>query len=313
MHRHDESPLRAKVAADVEQPDKIAFGLTGRQLVIVTITALLIYTAWTAVATTVHPVVFAAVALPVAGVGFVLAVGRRDGVSLDAWLGSAIRHRRRPHRLVPAEGEITPAPPWVATTAGAGNRIPVPAPLRLPAKGITGDGLIDLASDGTTGLAAASTVAFGLRTPGEQNALVAGFARWLHSLDGPAQILVRAQRVDLTGLAMRLDEQAPGLAHPALEAAARSHADFLAALAAERELLHRQVLVAVRSTRGPGHTAHRAAEAVRALSACEVTARVLDGPDTTAALAGCLDPSDTGLPPTLRPPAVHSTEGDGFA
>lgn len=313
MRRNEEAPLRAKVAADVEQPDKIVFGLTGRQLVIVTVTALLIYTAWTAVATTVHPLVFAAAALPVAGVGFVLAVGRRDGVSLDAWLYSAIRHRRSPHRLVPADSEIVSAPAWVTTTLGPGNRIPVPAPLRLPAKGITGDGLIDLASDGTTGLVAASTVAFGLRTPGEQNALVAGFARWLHSLDGPAQIVVRAQRVDLTGLAMRIDEQAPALAHPALEAAARAHADFLAALATERELLHRQVLVAVRSTRGPGHTAHRAAEAVRALSACEVTARVLDGPDTATALAACLDPSATGPPPTGLPPAAHSAEGDGFA
>jgi hypothetical protein len=51
-------------------------------------------------------------------------------------------------------------------------------------------------------------VAFGLRTPAEQNGLVAGFARWLHSLDGPAQILVRAQRVDLAHLADRLNVQA---------------------------------------------------------------------------------------------------------
>src|SRR5512142_3133263 len=315
MRRDNEPPLRAKVAADVEQPDKIVFGLTGRQLVILTVTALLIYTAWTAVATTVHPLAFAAAALPVAGVGFVLAVGRRDGASLDAWLLSAIRHRRSPHRLVPADGPITAAPAWVQTTVGPGNRIPVPAPLRLPANGITDGGLVDLAADGTTGLVAASTVAFGLRTAGEQNALVAGFARWLHSLDGPAQIVIRAQRVDLTHLAQRIDEHAPGLAHPALEAAARAHADFLAALATERELLHRQVLVAVRSTRGPGHTAHRAAEAVRALSACEVTARVLDGPDATAALAGCLDPAAPGSPPALHPalPAADGLDGGVFA
>jgi hypothetical protein len=135
----------------------------------------------------------------------------------------------------------------VSNTAGPGGRLPLPAPLRLPAMGITDDGLIDLGPDGTTALLAASTVAFGLRTPGEQNGLVAGFARWLHSLDGPAQILVRAQRVDLTEAADRILAQAPGLPDPALEAAARAHAAFLDTLAAERDLLHRQVTVAVRS------------------------------------------------------------------
>ena len=189
--RTDEAPLRARIPGDLERPDRLAFGLTGRQLVILAVTGLILYSAWTAVATVVHPVVFLALAIPVAAAAFLLAVVRRDGISLDAWVLAALRHRRSPHRLVPAEGPITPAPPWVATTAGAGDRIPLPAPLRLPAKGITDDGLVDLGADGSTGLVAASTVAFGLRTAAEQNGLVAGFARWLHSLDGPAQIVVR--------------------------------------------------------------------------------------------------------------------------
>jgi hypothetical protein len=148
---------------------------------------------------------------------------------------------------------------------------------------------------------AASTVAFGLRPPAEQNGLVAGFARWLHSLDGPAQILVRAQRVDLTHLGDRLVSRAPSLPHPALEDAARSHAEFLDELAAHRELLHRHVTVAVRSTRSPGNTAHQAAETVRALSGCEVTARILDPLDAAATLAGALNPSAESSPPPGRP------------
>ncbi|MBT8226247.1 MAG: PrgI family protein [Dactylosporangium sp.] len=291
MRPTPEAPLRAKVPANVERKDRVLFGLSGHQLAIVTVTGLLIYTAWTALAALVHPLVFAVAALPVAGVGFILAVGRRDGLSLDTWIWAAVRHRRSPHRLVPATEPIIPAPSWVATTTGPGDRLPLPAPLRLPATAITGDGLIDLGGEGTTALVSASTVAFGLRTPGEQNALVAGFARWLQSLDAPTQILVRAQPVDLTALAWRIGEQAPSLPHPALEAAARSHAEFLVALAAERELLRRQVTVAVRSPRGAGHSMHRAAEAVRALSACEVTARVLDPAGTTAVLAGCLNPA----------------------
>ncbi|MFI1989707.1 PrgI family protein [Actinoplanes sp. NPDC020271] len=287
----DEPPMRARIPADVDREDRVAFGMTWHQLVILTITGLLLYAAWTAVATLIPPLLFLVLAVPIAGAAFFLAVGRRDGISLDRWLLHALRHRRAPHRLVPADGPIRPAPAWVATTAGPGDRLALPAPLQLPARGITDDGLIDLGPDGTTGLVSASTVAFGLRTAAEQNGLVAAFARWLHSLDGPTQIHVRAQRVDLTHLADRLRADAPGLPHPALEEAARAHAAFLDDLAARRELLHRQVTVAVRSTRSPGNTVHQAAETVRALSGCEVSARELGPEDTASMLAGALNPS----------------------
>lgn len=289
--RDSEAPMRARPPADVEKKDAILFGFTFRQVVILTVAALIIYAAWTALAKVVHPLVFLIAAIPVAGFAFVLAVGRRDGISLDAWLAHAIRHRRTPHQLVPTDGPITPAPAWVSTTGGQGDKLPLPAPLRLPAKGITADGLVDLGPDGTTALVSASTVAFGLRTPGEQNGLVAGFGRWLNSLDAPVQILVRAERVDLTTVADRIADLAPSLPHPALEQAALSHVAFLDDLAAQRELLHRQVTIAVRDRRGPGHTLHRAAEAVRALRACEVDAAVLDGYAAAATLAASLDPT----------------------
>ena len=76
-------------------------------------------------------------------------------------------------------------------------------------------------------VAAASTVNFALRTPAEQHALTAAFGRWLNSLRGPVQILIRAQRVDLSAMAAALREAAPALPHPALEAAALDHAGFL--------------------------------------------------------------------------------------
>lgn len=305
--RDDEAPLRARVPADVERADRVAFGLTGRQLVILAITGLVLYAAWTAVARVVHPLVFLGCALPIVGAAFFLAVGRRDGIGLDVWLLAALRHRRSPRQLVPADAPIAPPPAWVSTTRGPGDRLPLPAPLRLPAKGITPEGLVDLGGDGTTGLVTASTVAFGLRTAAEQNGLVAGFARWLHSLDGPAQILVHARRVDLSHLADRILTQAPGLPHPALEDAARSHAAFLDDLATRRELLHRHVTVAVRSTRGPGHTALQAAETVRALSGCEVAATVLGPADAATTLADALDPSSS-MPAGLAR-AVPDLEG----
>ncbi len=89
--RSEEAPLRARVPADIERADRIAFGMSGRQLVILAVAGLLLYAAWTAVATLVHPVVFLAGAMPVAAGAFLLAVGRRDGISLDAWVLAALR------------------------------------------------------------------------------------------------------------------------------------------------------------------------------------------------------------------------------
>ena len=289
--RPDEAPLRARVPADIDRPDTIAFGMSWRQLVILAVTGLVLYAAWTALSAVVPVLYFIAAAIPVGGAVFFLAAGRRDGISLDRWLLAALRHHRTPHHLVPAEEPMHPAPAWVATTAGPGDRLPLPAPLRLPATRITEHGLIDLGPDGTTALVDASTVAFGLRTTQEQNSLVGGFARWLHSLDGPAQIVVRAHRVDLTYLAQRITDHAPELPHPALERAALAHAEFLTDLAAGHELLHRQVTVAVRSTHSPAHTLHRAADTVRGLSACEVTASVLDPARVAATLAASIDPT----------------------
>jgi PrgI family protein len=286
MTRTPEEPFAAKVHADVERPDTVLFGLTGRQVLILAAAALLLWTGWTLIGHA-APVAFLAAALPVAGLAFVVAVSRRDGQSLDRWLVAAIRHTRRPRRLVPAEAGVAAPPRWITTR---GPRLPLPAPLRLPARGITPDGLIDLGSHGTVGLVDCTTVNFGLRSPSEQTGLIGAFARWLNSLDGPVQVLLRAGRVDLSSLADRIEAAAPALPHPRLEAAARAHVVFLDQLASDRELLHRQVTVAVRDTRSSAHTAHRAAEAARALVACDIRTHVLDGHQAAAALADCLTP-----------------------
>jgi hypothetical protein len=150
---------------------------------------------------------------------------------------------------------------------------------------------VDLGPQGHTVLVDCATVNFTLRSPAEQNGLAAGFGRWLNSLGGPAQILITAQRVDLTGYATRLHEQAAWLPDAALEDAAHAHAEFLTELAAHRELLHRRVTLAVRDRCGATGARHRAGEAAQALSGCEVTARVLDAAETVATLSAHLDPA----------------------
>jgi hypothetical protein len=293
MNRHDDTPpMRARIPADVDRPDSIAFNMTARQLLILAAAGLVLYAGWQTLLPLVAPLILLVVSIPLAAGAFTVAVGRRDGTSLDRWLLAALRHRRSPHQLVPAgHGKLIKAPGWVATNAGAGDRLMLPAPLRLPAKGVTAEGTVDLGPDGHTALVDCSTVNFTLRSPAEQNGLAAGFGRWLNSLDGPAQILITAQPVDLTSYATRLHEQAAWLPDPALEDAAHAHAEFLTELASHRELLHRRVTLAVRDRRSPTHARHRAGETAQALSGCEVTARVLDAAATVTTLAAHLDPA----------------------
>lgn len=283
----DEQPFRARVSADVERPDRILGRLTARQVTLLAAVAMVLWVGYVLTGRLVPPLVYLGAAAVIGAGACGIVLGRRDGLGLDAWLAAALRHHRQPHRLVPADGPVTPPPAWIATT---GPVRPLPASLRLPAHGVDPAGLVDLGGDGTVALVRAATINFALRTPGEQTGLVAGFARWLNSLDTPTQILIRAHRVDLGTLADRILERAPALEHPALEQAARDHAAFLDQLADDHELLQRQILIAVRDPRSPTHAARAAVEATAALSGCEVTAEALDGPGASAALAGCLDP-----------------------
>ncbi|MFI7449606.1 PrgI family protein [Nonomuraea sp. NPDC049714] len=286
-----------RIPADVEQDDRIVGRFTARQVTILGGTAALVYGAYLVAGEHIGLLVFAAGALPVATAGLLLAIGRRDGVPLDRYLLAALRHLVSPKALTSSAEQAPGAPAWVAARSGAR-----PAPLRLPARGVIGDGLIDLGPDGVAAVAEVSTVSFALRTPEEQDALVATFGRWLNSLSGPAQILLRAQRVDLAPTIGQLMEGAGGLAHPALRAAAHEHAEFLADLSARHDLLRRQVLLVVREPSSGGQDAaaaralRRVEEATRLLSACGVMVRLLNAEAAGVVLASCFDPAAPPLP-----------------
>ena len=297
---------RVRIPADVERPDKLLAGLTARQLAILGTTAVVL---WAGYATTRHLVpaaVYGVAAVPIGAAAAFLALGRFEGVAADRWLSFAWRHHRAPRRLVPAPDGI-PAPPAHLNADVIGvDPGPQPAPLRLPVNGVDSDGLVDLGPDGWAVVCRASAVTFSLRTPSEQEALVAGFARWLNALDQPAQILVRAEPVDLRPAIDALLDAAPGLPHPALEAAARDHAAFLADLGRRRDLLRREVLVVLRQPAGnnPSTTAarsaagdgaarllRRASEAAAALAAAGVTLVALDAAEAARGLTRALDPA----------------------
>jgi hypothetical protein len=282
---------------------------------------------------------FLIVAVPVGALAVLLALGQRDGVSLDRLLVAAIAQRIQPRHRVAAPEGVRPAPAWLTTRVAspAVGEHPVPqispAPLRLPAQSVTEAGVVDLGSDGFALIAVCSTVNFALRTAAEQEALVGAFGRYLHSVNGPIQIIVRAERLDLTDQITELRQAAGGLPHPALERAAGEHADYLDQLRRNTDLLRRQVLLVLREPVGnptptdwpversrlasllakqrtnteiDDATRHAAGtrlvrrlhEAVDLLGAAGVTVTVLDAGQATAVLAATCDPDSLVRPTT---------------
>jgi hypothetical protein len=284
----DVSP-RARIPADIDTPDKIVYGLTARQLAILSIAGMIGYGLYKTAGPLLPGPVFIGLLVPVAGTAVVLALGRRDGLPLDRWLLAAIRHTRSPKRLAPAPTDpADPVPVW----APAGTPPPHLPPLRLPAQAITESGVIDTGPRAVA-LVASTTVNIGLCTGEEQAALIGGFGRWLNSLSGPVQIVISAQRVDLSSHAARLAEAADTLADPALAEAARDYAAFLDELAQRRDPLWRTVTIAVTATGDHGrHTevVRRAEHTASALSALGAQTAVLDGGRATAVLTCAVDP-----------------------
>lgn len=290
----DGEPVRARIPADVNAPDRVLFGLTARQVVVAAAVLAPAYLIWRALQDRVPPGVRLAAAAPVAAVAVALAVGRRDGIGLDGWLAAAARQVVSPRRLVPATGD------------GAGRGL---AALQLPARRIGPDGVIDLAGGQAAAVVASTTINTGLLAGPEQASLVAGFARWLNALTGPAQIVVSARRCDLGSRALRITDGAHELGSEPLRRAALGHARFLLDLATDQDPLTRTVAVACTApTRD--EAARRAARTAHALAGLGVRTRVLDGPGVTALLAGAVDPftpADHGRPRT--PPDQPVTTG----
>ncbi|MCW6003726.1 PrgI family protein [Micromonospora sp. CPCC 205371] len=277
---------RAMVPANIGAADKIAFGLTFRQLAILGGVGLAGFGLYRTYGQALPPMVWLILGLPIAAATVVIALGRRDGLPLDVWLKHAFVLTRTPRTLAPGQ-------PRATSVAAVAAKPVLPAPLRSPVTAISPAGVLT-SEGGNRVVIACGTTNIHLRTGVEQAGLLDGFGRFLNSLTGPAQLVVSAHRHDLTGYAQAIADNAPRLPHPALEQAADDYATFLLELDASRDPLRRQVLVVV--------SGERAADtATRALSGLGVETIALDGPAVTAALAAAVDPF---APPVPGPRAV---------
>lgn len=285
-----ESPRIVRVPR-IDLADKILFGLTTRQAAWAAAGAATVWGLWTLL-TGFAPIGAAAVACaPVALALAAIVFIQRDGARLDTLLWAALRMPHRP--LVSAPEGVAAAPAWMNNDT---HRTTVlPRVLRSPAKGVTADGLIDLGDDGYTVVLAVSAVNFVLRSPAEQDALVTGFARALHALSGPVQILSTQVPTNLSDHAAAIQPQ--GLSEQGLRDAATAHAAWLSRVSASSRLRQRRVYVAARAATRAG-VERRAHEITNALAGCGLDATPL----TPAALLELLDL-------VADPSGTHSTAG----
>jgi hypothetical protein len=277
-----------RLPADVELEDKLAFGLTARQLLLLGGAAVLTYGLYTAASSALPLPVAAALCAPLAIAGTVLALGRRDGLPADRLARLAVRYLVAPRRrLLAPEGIPAPLPGSPKRTQAAAFDLPVRMVLR--------SGLVELADGSFCVLLRAAAGSFGLKSEEEQAALVEAFGRFLNGVTDPMAIYVRSEPVDLDERAAALDQRAAAFADPALAEAGRAHARFLRELPAGGELRRREILLLL-CTRAREAASARTTlkrhtrEAAELLRAAGVELYALDGDQTAVLLARALDP-----------------------
>ncbi|MCX4750599.1 PrgI family protein [Kitasatospora sp. NBC_01287] len=310
---HDEPwASLVKIPADVDKDDTVLGPFTAHQSIQLGAMAIILWAGYHATRHLLPPLLLAALALPLATTGVLAVLTRHDGLPLERWLLAAWRHHRAPKRLVPTGG-LADVLPWQADLLrhrAAPERI---GTLTLPVADIDSDGLLDLGLAGCAALSEAGTVNFALRTPREQQILVTGFGRWLNSLAGPVQILLRTRPLELGPRVAAMRQAAPALPHPLLEQACLDHATFLIDLDQRHELLERHVLLVHREPRldaaAPARALRRSEESIALLATAEIAVRPLAGTAAFAALSAACDPQ-TPLHPCPALPHAPVTSGE---
>ncbi|MGH2812625.1 MAG: PrgI family protein [Actinomycetota bacterium] len=270
--------------ANVDMPDRILAGLTLRQLLILAGDGVLLWLLYVVLGRHLPPQVFAAIALPLAGVGLALATSSHSGLGMDRLAVHAARFLVRPRRQVLAPEGLP------SSISGAGLDA-----IRIPVRGVSEDGLVDLGRDGFAVICRASGVNLALRSDEEQEALIAGFGQFLNALEGPVQFIARSHRVDLSPILKAIEERAATISHSRLARAARAHASFLRDLSKKRDVLNRRVFVCFRepvASRDEAATRlnHRVDQATTLLRSIGARLTALSSDEAAPHVRLCCDP-----------------------
>lgn len=219
---------QTRIPSDVDREDRIMAGLSARQLAIVVAPLAVLWLVYLLLRAVVPVFAFIPVAVVVGAIGFTLAVGERDGLSLDRLAFASLRYHRSAKRLLPESPIHENA-------------------LDLPVQDIDENGILDLGDHGAAIVCRASSVSFTLLAEVEQEGASAAFGRLCNALGDEIQITIRSTRVDLSETLKDLEHKATGLPHLRLEKAATGHASFLAAISTRSDLWMRQSFVVFRS------------------------------------------------------------------
>jgi hypothetical protein len=276
-----------KLPADVELEDRLAFGLTGKQLALLAATALSAYGAFLTLAPLLTAPVALAAAVLVALAGILVAFVRHDGLSGDQLALAIARYARTPKRqLLAPEGLPMPLP--------ASPRERSVAPLEIPIRRVLANGLVERADGGHCLLLNAHATSFELRSPDEQAAFVSAFARFLNARTDPIQISIQNEQASLRPHADQITRDNPERT-PGLHEAALDHARFLRSLGEAHPLKRRRILLVLQTRQHQPELAQialtrLATEATELLRGADVHLQPLDGEQTVALLARSLDP-----------------------
>lgn len=289
--------MKARIPADIDMADRIFAGLTARQLAILAVHGLVMFAIWQAASTRL-PLAAAAVAtVPVGALGAAWATAKVDGQTPERVARAALRFLRSPRRRVLAPEGITQLRTVRVARPGV-------APLELPAREISAEGVVSLGADGVALIARASSINFTLRSEPEQQALIEAFARALNALDAPVQFVIRTEVADVRGLVVAIEDRAPRLAHRSLELAALEHAGFLRSLSARTDVHRRGVFVCAHdrdAEAGAANVAQRVGEIGSLLRGAGVRITQLESTHARDVLVRALDPAA---------PLSHSTDTD---
>lgn len=232
------SPAQIPVPADIDIADRVLFGLTVRQLLMLAPAGLAAALIWQSLGPVLPmQVVLVMVCLPVA-LCTGLAIGRIDGVGVDRLIAAAVTMTRRP--LAAGRGTATGL-----QMTRVGTSIPNTGVLTGPVRSVAEDGIIDLGANGSARAIDVGHVNFDLLGGTEQTGLVAALARLCHGIEARLQITVATRPVDLSGYLDELTEHARTVPNAALAVSARAHAVWLDDLVRVQGLLDRQITIVV--------------------------------------------------------------------
>ena len=278
--------MKAKIPADIEMPDRIFAGLTIRQLAIAGLSLALVWSCFYLLAARLPFGLALALCAPLAAIGLAVVWVQPSGLPAERFLMFALRHAMSPKKMTPRSD---PLPSAGRTPSGDF------APITLPVRRVTEDGILDLGSEGLAMVSRCSSLNLALRSEAEQEALIGGFARLLNSLDGPIQFLIRAERVEVTELLVTLKQQANALPSPQLRSVAADYAGFIHSVTNGKQMLRHSAMVSIREPRSAPDAVRRLRrrmdETGVLLRQIGVLMRPMDGPAVSHTIRKSTDPA----------------------